>query len=165
MDYSKINKTLYILLNLSWAVIVVPFFIYFVFTNETVSSWENVSIIFLITSVVSLQFIGYLKLRKGELYIPIMAVVVLTFIIDLDGFMFFNTLLLNIDLIYTAAGQVDMELKFLQGPNFNWNVQLDNFKFNKIGFNAVAYIQVFFFQQQVTNQTSESDDAETLAES
>lgn len=148
MNYLKINKILFILLNLLWAVIILPLSIYFLFIEDYIFQWENVRFLLLTLILVALQVVGYYKLKNGNIFYALAAVYVLSFIIDLDGFKLYNTLLLNIDLLYTAQGDFVFDLRLFQGPYSNWNVRLTDFEFNQIGFNAVGLIQIYFLLGQ-----------------
>ena len=157
MNYQKINKVLFFLLNITWAIVVLPIFLYALSLNEPLFQWENLRLLILIFSMASLQIVGYLKLREGNIYYASAAVIALTFMIDLDGFKLFNTLLLNIDMIYATGGEIILEFRFLDGPSSTWNARLTDFKFNHIGFNAVGFIQLFFLMDQETFKDGTSD--------
>lgn len=148
MNYLKINRILFILLNLTWAIVVLPLSLYFLSLEDPLFQWENFRWFILTIMMVAIQVIGYYKLRQGNIFYASAAVIVLSFIIDLGHFKLFNTLLLNIDMIYAAGGEFILQLRFLDGPASDWNVRLQDFKFNQIGFNIVGLIQIFLLYRQ-----------------
>jgi len=158
MDYLKINKALFILLNLTWAIVALPLSLYFLSVEDPIFQWENVRLLSLTLILVGLQVIGYYKLKNGNIFYALAAIYVLSFIIDLDGFKLFNTLLLNIDMIYTAQGEFVLEFRLFDGPSSNWNVRLTDFEFNQIGFNAVGLVQIFFLLEQESYKEKSADE-------
>lgn len=148
MDYLKINKALFILFNLIWAIVILPLSLYYLFLEDPLLHWENFRWFILTILLVGLQVLGYYKLKRGNIFYASAAVIVLSFIIDIDGFKLFNTLLLNIDMIYVAGGELILEFRFLEGPSIDWNVRLTDYSFNKVGFNAVGFIQLYFLMEQ-----------------
>jgi len=159
MDYTKINKTLFILFNLTWAIVILPLSLYYLSLEDPLLHRENLRWFILTIILVAIQVVGFYKLRSGNIFYASAAVIILSFIIDIDGFKLFNTFLLNIDMIYAAGGELILEFRFLEGPSIDWNVRLTDFKFNQIGFNAVGFIQLFFLMDQETfkDGTSDSD--------
>jgi len=162
MSYLKINKILFILINLVWAIIVIPVLLFFLFTNESSFDWQSLRFLVLIAIMGIIQVVGYYKLNEGNIYYASVAVIVLSFIIDFDGFKLLNTMLLNIDMIYAAGGEFIFQIRFLDGPSSTWNVRLTDLKFNQIGFNAVGLIQLFFLLEQETykDKNSLNDESE-----
>jgi len=157
MNYLKINTSLFILLNLLWAIVALPLSLYFLFLEDPLFQWDNFRWLILTIIMVSLQVVGYYKLREGNIYYAAVAVIVLSFIIDFDGFKLFNTLLLNIDMVYIAGGEYILQLRFLDGPSSTWNIRLTDFQFNEVGFNAVGFIQLYFLMEQESNKGKYSE--------
>jgi len=158
MNYLKINKILFILFNLSWLITIIPMFLYLIFINDPIFEWQNIQFLLLTLVFTALQIIGYYKLSHGNIFYALAAVYMLSFIIDLEGFKLFNTLLLNIDMIYTAHGEFLLEFRLFDGPSSNWNVRLTDFEFNQIGFNAVGLVQIFFLLEQESYKEKSADE-------
>jgi len=157
MNYTKVNKALFILFNITWSIVVLPLSLYYLSLEDPFFQWENIRWLLLTLIFVAVQVVGYYKLREGNIYYAAAAVILLSFIIDIDGFKLFNTLLLNVDMLYATGGEFIFEIRFLDGPSINWNVRLTDFKFNQIGFNTVGFIQLFFLLDQETFKDSTAD--------
>jgi hypothetical protein len=147
MNYSIINKALFILINLSWVVVVFYSFVKFTLDGTIEFDFTIVTTITFMLMMIFLQVVGFFKLYKGETTIPIIAVILLAFIIDLDGFQHINILLANIFIVIDAGEGLIFEAS-LQGPRTNLNLRFSDFSFKQIGFNGIAYIQMFFLLQQ-----------------
>jgi hypothetical protein len=148
MNYKKLNKILFIVFNLSWALLVPTLFIYLFFTNEVIFEWENIRLLFVTLIFLILQIIGYLKLENGNIVYAIIAVLFLSIIFDFGELKIINTLLVNIDLLYIAHGEFLFEMRILEGPHTTMNVRMTEFAFNKIGINAIGLIQIYFLMEQ-----------------
>jgi len=108
-----------------------------------------------------LQVVGFLKLKKEETTIPIFAVILLAFIVDLGGFKQLNYLLVNIFIVIDTGRGLILEATFLQAPSISMNLRLSDFSFKQIGFNGIAYIQMFFLLRQESLSSSKSEEKKT----
>jgi len=157
-NYSKINQFLFVFFNLIWALLILPINLYGILSLDSIFNWMSMRFLCLTLILAGLQIIGYYKLKHGNIFYALAAVYVLSFIIDLDGFKLYNTLLLNIDLLYTSQGDFVFDLRLFQGPYSNWNVRLSDLEFRQIGFNAVGLIQIYFLLGQESLKLQNSDE-------
>jgi len=156
MNYSIINKALFILINLSWVVVVFFSLVKFTLSGSLEFSFNIVTTATFILIMIFLQVFGFFRLNKGETTIPILAVILLAFIIDLDGFRHINVFLANIFIVIDASRGLVFE-GTLEGPRTNLNFRFSDFSFKQIGFNGVAYIQMFFLLRQDSLNSSKAE--------
>jgi len=161
MNYSRINTVLFILINLSWVVVVVYDLLRITFTGDFTFNRLFVSSFIFILMMTFLQVVGFLKLKKEETTIPIFAVILLAFIVDLGGFKQLNYLLVNIFIVIDTGRGLILEATFLQAPSISMNLRLSDFSFKQIGFNGIAYIQMFFLLRQESLSSSKSEEKKT----
>lgn len=148
MNYRKINLWSFGLLNLLWVLLTVLTFSYLIIIEIAKYTPNDISILLFVYFISTIQIYAFLKLRKGNIYPAIIGILLLSFIIDLDGLKSINILLMNIDILYNANGDFIFDFKLLQGPNSIFNMRLSDFQFNQIGFNAVGLIQIFLLYKQ-----------------
>lgn len=147
MNYRKLNLWSFGLLNVFWALLM-PFlslYLLFIVSDFSLNYLLQTILVILFSAT---QLYAFLKLRKGNIYPAIIGILLLSFIIDLDGLKSINILLVNIDFLYNANGDFIFDFKLLQGPHSIFNMRLSDFQFNQIGFNAVGLIQIFLLYKQ-----------------
>jgi len=156
MNLKTWNLWIFVALNILWVALILPINTYHILIEIGDLSAEYIRIL-LITLVLSAsQIIGYLNLRKGNIYPAIIAIIALSLMIDVGDFKMISKLLLNIELLYTASGDFIFDLNFFQGPHAVFNMRLSEFTFNQIGFNAVGLIQIFMLYKQ-NNENKDLD--------
>lgn len=144
----KINIWLFVVLNLLWAIVILPLMIFGFFYQDNLIQLPGIRSLLLIVILSCIQVCAFVKLRQGYIFPAIIAIIALSLIIDIQGFKIINLLIFNVNLIYTADYEFIFDFKLFHGPHSSFDMSLSELRFRKIGFNTVGLIQIFFLYQQ-----------------
>lgn len=151
---NRFNKIAYLLLNgpLFLISIISPVLLIFSPTKE----WYLFVTVFVALGIGSIQLYGALELFKKRFIIPIIATSLLIVNIDFIGFKFITSTLLYLKIEFFANYDFSLNFQLFDGPRIDSNFSFKEFRFNMIGLNLIAVLQMLLLYAEKKQQQPET---------
>lgn len=150
---SKINRWIYIILNLSWVAILSLSLPKLFLTVENPTHMVNSLIIL---ALISMQIYAWIKLRKGTIIPAVFACILLLFALDAQGLKFIPYGIIN---FFIEVSSSNVEFKFfITDPNITVNTSIGNADFKSLGFNLLYILESSLLLYEYSNTKKQQSD-------
>lgn len=151
---TTLNKIAYLVLNAP--ILLISLFNPVVLVLSPTKDWYLFVSVFVALSIGLMQLYGALQLFKKRFVIPIIATSLLIISFDFIGFKFITSTLLYLKMELFSNFDFVFNFQLFDGPRIDSNFSFKEFRFNMIGINLIAILQVFFLYAEKKQQESET---------
>ena len=151
---TTLNRIVYLVLNAP--IFLISLINPVVLVLSPTKDWYLFVSVFVALGIGLMQLYGALQLFKKKFVIPIIATSLLIISFDFIGFKFITSTLLYLKMELFSNFDFVFNFQLFDGPRIDSNFSFKEFRFNMIGINLIAILQVLFLYVEKKQQGSET---------